>query len=150
MLRPKADLLPQTHDKDTIPTNSSIKTHYTHHTHKPIEISKNQNLPYPQKKEKKKKKKKKLKLEIFSSILKILSILSSLPFSSFKCDSLHQLPPICFKKKVKLLCSTNSIVSFFLNSTLMLQWQQRDTLCFQINVLNFVPCLFFLTSMIKH
>ena len=30
------DLLPQTHDKETIPTNFSIKTR---HTHKPIEIS---------------------------------------------------------------------------------------------------------------
>ena len=89
---------------------------------------------------------KELKLKIFSTILKIkpvtpnseiFSTFSSLPFSSPKCHSLHQFPLIGFKKKVQLFCSTNSIVSFFLNSSLMPQWQWRDTPCFQINVLNF-------------
>ena len=42
--RPKANFLPQTHGKDTLPINSSINTY---HTHKPTKISKNQNLPYP-------------------------------------------------------------------------------------------------------
>ena len=94
---------------------------------------------------------KELKLKKISTTLKIFSTFSSLPFSSPKCHSLHQFPPIGFKKKVQLFCSTNSIVSFFLNSSLMLQWQWWDTSCFQINVLNFFfPCLFFLSSTIKH
>ena len=90
MLRPKADLLPQTHDKDTIPTNSLIKTHYTHHTHKPIEISKNQNLPYPQKKEKKEKEKEEAKTRnIFLNFENLVySLFSTLLFLQMRFSTL--------------------------------------------------------------